>query len=194
MFVQPAFVFLFAAFAGMGGADFFCVLPRPWGRESTQSEMPVCPARCAKICALDGPAGGRRRWPARTAAGRGRPALAAQPACLCSFMCPMLFRDVLPFPRMPGASRWDGRLRGGKKTAPLPGRRAPHLAARQAGFGGGASLCLALQGRELHGDGRAHPTLAFQRKLRADACGDVFDDGRPRPVPPGLFRAALSTR
>ena len=132
---------LFEAFAGIRGANLF-LRPSSAGAGKARLVRNVRPG-CAKICALDGPAGGKAALAARTA-GRGGPALAARPACLCSFVCPMLFRDVLPFPRMPGASRPDRPPEGGQKNGALPGRRAPSWRHGQAGFGRRRLLCLAL--------------------------------------------------
>ena len=72
---------------------------------------------------------------------------------------------------------------------PRPGRKAPFAA--RAGKAPGAYCAAFSKGGELHGDGRARTHLAFQRKLRANARSDVFDNGKAQARAPRLFRAAF---
>ena len=182
---------LFEVFAGIRGADFF-LRPSSAGAGKARLVRNVRPG-CAKICALDGPAGGKAALAARTA-GRGGPALAARPACLCSFVCPMLFRDVLPFPRMPGASRPDRPPEGGKKTAPSPAGGRPHGGTGRQVSGGGAYCAWLCRGGNCTVMAVPTPTWLSSESCAPMPAAMCLTMARPRPVPPVSFERLLSTR
>ena len=148
-------------------------------------ECPVCPARPQQMDAVNGPAEGKAAGNPHGSQGRARFGCAA--AGFVPFVCPMLFRDGLPFsPARPARADRAGRPNAAPlKMAPLPrpGRKAP-LRAR-AGKAPGA-YCAAFSKGNCTVMAVPTPTWLPAKAARQcpQRCGLTM--ARPRPVPPSL--------